>query len=278
METKRRIRLIAFDLDGTTLRGRTELSDRNRIAMEKADAAGVLVVPATGRLRSFLPPALAELPCLHYAITSNGAAVWDLKKNERICTNLIPTHAALQVQRVLADYELFVEYYVNGRAVVETDEPERARTVYGLPESKYYFLTKDYLRVEDVKAYLEQNAVEPEKINLMYIPDAIYAEVLARLQQIDGLEITFSNVDNIEINAKGCDKGLALLALCEKLGIDPEETLAVGDNGNDLAMLRAAGIAAVVGNGIEEAKQAADAVVAPCLEDGFAEAVEGFVL
>ena len=44
------------------------------------------------------------------------------------------------------------------------------------------------------------------------------------------------------------------------------------------AALRAAGFAAVVGNGIPAAKAEADAVVAPCLEDGFAEAVERFVL
>ena len=50
------------------------------------------------------------------------------------------------------------------------------------------------------------------------------------------------------------------------------------DNGNDLGMLKAAGFAAVVGNGIEEAKAIADAVVAPCIEDGFAEAVERFAL
>jgi len=54
--------------------------------------------------------------------------------------------------------------------------------------------------------------------------------------------------------------------------------MAAGDNGNDLGMLKAAGFAAVVGNGIEEAKAIADAVVAPCIEDGFAEAVERFAL
>ena len=54
--------------------------------------------------------------------------------------------------------------------------------------------------------------------------------------------------------------------------------MAVVDNGNDLGMLRAAGLAAVVGNGIPAVKALADVVVAPCADDGFAEAVERFAL
>mgnify|MGYP000786606079 CR=1 FL=1 len=148
-EAKRNIKLIAFDLDGTTLHGFAELSERNRRAMEKANDADILVVPATGRVRNFIPPCLTELPFIRYAITSNGGAVWDILENK---------------------------------------------------------------------------------------------------------------------------------VLCKVLGIDPKNTMAAGDNGNDLGMLKAAGFAAVVGNGIEEAKAIADAVVAPCIEDGFAEAVERFAL
>lgn len=113
---------------------------------------------------------------------------------------------------------------------------------------------------------------------MMFIPESVRPEILARLQKLGGIELTFSNVDNIEINKKGCDKGTALYSLCKVLGIDPKNAMAAGDNGNDLGMLKAAGFAAVVGNGIEEAKAIADAVVAPCIEDGFAEAVERFAL
>ena len=234
-EAKRNIKLIAFDLDGTTLHGFAELSERNRRAMEKANGADILVVPATGRVRNFIPPCLTELPFIRYAITSNGGAVWDILENKVLCTDLIPTETALEVQKIFDDYELYVEYYVHGRGVTKRGNPDKARTIFGFPEEKYYFLTK-------------------------------------------GIELTFSNVDNIEINKKGCDKGTALYSLCKVLGIDPQNTMAAGDNGNDLGMLKAAGFAAVVGNGIEEAKAIADAVVAPCIEDGFAEAVERFAL
>lgn len=278
LKREKEIRLVAFDLDGTTLRGHAELSERNRWAMEKAHAEGILVVPATGRVRNFIPPCLSELPFIRYAITSNGGAVWDLHENKFLCGNRIPTETALEVQRIFDDYELYVEYYVNGCGVTRRGDPDRAKTVYGLPEKLFYFLTKAYVFVDSLSGYLRESGAEPEKINMMFIPERVRAEVLTRLRKIDGIEITYSNVDNIEINNKGCDKGTALTALCGALGMDPAATMAVGDNGNDLGMLRAAGFAAVVGNGIPTAKAEADAVVAPCAEDGFAEAVERFAL
>ena len=58
------IRLAAFDLDGTTLKNHGELSPENRRAILAAAQQGVLTVPATGRLYSFLPPSLMSLPCI----------------------------------------------------------------------------------------------------------------------------------------------------------------------------------------------------------------------
>ena len=133
---KRNIKLIAFDLDGTTLHGFAELSERNRRAMEKANDADILVVPATGRVRNFIPPCLTELPFIRYAITSNGGAVWDILENKVLCTDLIPTETALEVQKIFDDYELYVEYYVHGRGVTKRGNPDKARTVFGFPGRK----------------------------------------------------------------------------------------------------------------------------------------------
>ena len=110
-EAKRNIKLIAFDLDGTTLHGFAELSERNRRAMEKANDAGILVVPATGRVRNFIPPCLTELPFIRYAITSNGGAVWDVLENKVLCTDLIPTETAREVQKIFDERDILVYIY-----------------------------------------------------------------------------------------------------------------------------------------------------------------------
>ena len=110
-EAKRNIKLIAFDLDGTTLHGFAELSERNRRTMEKANDADILVVPATGRVRNFIPPCLTELPFIRYAITSNGGAVWDILESKVLCTDLIPTETALEVQKIFDERDILVYIY-----------------------------------------------------------------------------------------------------------------------------------------------------------------------
>ena len=109
-EAKRNIKLIAFDLDGTTLHGFAELSERNRRAMEKANDADILVVPATGRVRNFIPPCLTELPFIRYAITSNGGAVWDILENKVLCTEIIASKTEHDVHTNFDDNVLRVVY------------------------------------------------------------------------------------------------------------------------------------------------------------------------
>ena len=72
------VRLVALDLDGTLLSRNNEVTPATREAIARAVAHGVAVVPATGRPLASLPPVVAKLPGIRYAITSNGAAVWDL--------------------------------------------------------------------------------------------------------------------------------------------------------------------------------------------------------
>ena len=278
MKPKQKIRLVAFDLDGTTLQRGNMLSERNRCAMEKAAETGVYVVPCTGRIMSFLPDCLKTLSCIRYAITSNGAAVWDMKENRCIATNLICPETALKVLEAAEKYRVYVELYVNGESVTQQGNPEKAESWFGFPPEKLFFTKKSYKLVENLTDYVVNGQVHIEKINFMYVPDEVRDAFYAELLSIGGLEITYSNVDNFELNTLGCDKGWGLRALCDVLSIDVEASLAIGDNGNDFGMLREAGFSVAVENAIDEVKKMCDATVSDYREDGFAEAVECFVL
>ena len=83
------VRLAALDLDGTLLNRNNEVTLATRQAIARAVEHGVVVVPATGRPLASLPPVVAKLPGIRYAITSNGAAVWDL--GDVLCTAAMPT-------------------------------------------------------------------------------------------------------------------------------------------------------------------------------------------
>ena len=96
------------------------------------------------------------------------------------------------------------------------------------------------------------------------------AEVAERL----GLWHAASDRNNIEIAPAGATKASGLATLCAELGIPMSQVCAIGDAGNDAAMLRAAGLGVAMGNATPEARAAADEVTLTNAEDGFAEFVE----
>ena len=273
------IQLIAFDLDGTALTEHKYLSQGNRQALEEAARKGAALVPASGRMKDFLPPEITSIPGVRYAITANGAGVYDLETGEAVHRALIPSEKALEVQALLDQYDLFVEYYKDGRAATRRGDPERAVSHYGFPEYKLHFLTKDYRLTDNLSQMLRETRLCPEKINLPYLPTPqLHREVWQRLEALGGLALTSSIPDNIEINAENADKGRALEALAGRLSIPRENILALGDNGNDLTMLQYAGVSVCMGDGSPEAKAAAKYLCAPHTEDGLAQAVRRFVL
>ena len=93
-------RLVALDLDGTLLNHQGQVTPHTRQAIAEAVARGIVVLPATGRPLSNLPPVVAQLTGIRYAITSNGAAVWDLGTDpmsavySRYCNAGLPHRAA----------------------------------------------------------------------------------------------------------------------------------------------------------------------------------------
>ena len=126
---------------------------------------------------------------------------------------------------------------------------------------------------------LVDTGLRPEKINLPFVgPPERRQEVWQRLEALGGLQLTSSIPDNIEVNVLGADKGHALEALAGQLGISREKVMALGDNGNDVAMLRYAGISVAMEDGSQEAKDAAKFVTVAHTQDGLARALERFVL
>ena len=80
-------------------------------------------------------------------------------------------------------------------------------------------------------------------------------------------DIVVSAADNLELTEPGVNKGASLAGLMERLGLVPEEVMAIGDSGNDAAMLDFAGVGVAMGNGEEALKQKAD-LIAPTNEEG----------
>ena len=272
------IRLIALDLDGTLLNSDKELTERNRAALAAAAEAGVEIVPATGRFYRGMPAVIRELPFVRYAVTINGAQVLDVRTGETLYAAEIPTEEALSFLSYLDTLPVIYDCYAGGGGYM-TDAMQRRAADYISNARSLDMVLRLRSPVPELKAYLAENRLSPQKIQLFTrdIPlrDALVGELAERYPR---LAVTTSLPNNIEINSMDADKGKALLGLAERLGVDRAQTAAFGDALNDLTMLRAAGTGVAMGNAHPALKEAADAVTADCDHDGVAEYIEHAIL
>ena len=292
------VRLVALDLDGTLLSRSNEVTPATREAIARAVAHGVAVVPATGRPLASLPPVVAKLPGIRYAITSNGAAVWDLgddpmgavysrysnaaqrHTSEPACLlhRLMPTETAREVFALFQQYDGELSVFCNGLAIKTPEGIAKlaSRTTHFLSSEARQNLTDGrFTVIPGIESWMSRHAHEIEKLCMFFDSTEKTAAALPGFQAIPGVEVVQGSPDNIEVTAAGVDKGEALRALADRLGVPHACTLAVGDSENDRAMLQKAGVAAVMANGMPEIRALAHLVSkADCDHDGVAEILE----
>lgn len=270
------IKLVALDMDGTTLNdNHITVSRKNRAAISQAIGQGVAVVPATGRSLAELPSSVRRIPGVRYAITSNGASVTDLQSGEALYENLIDSETAAEIFETAERFSAYAELYYQGRAFMQRDSiPGLLRAFHPLKLCYFLSLRK---QVKNLADFVRRAANPVEKIEILPFSREEQGKLLATLRDLP-VSITTSGMNSVEITNRGANKGTALAFLCGLLQIEPGETMAVGDNGNDREMLERAGISVAVENADEEIKRLAGYVTRPNVQSGVAAALHRFVL
>lgn len=267
----KKIELIATDLDGTLLTDDKRISKVNLKAINDAVDAGIYFVPSTGRALYTIPENVLSLEGVKYVITSNGAAVTDLKSKEIIYKKQLDINTAQQVIEYGLDMGIMVEIFVNGRAY--TLKKFMARLVeYGV-NPKFTDWMEDTRTVVNKFEEILKNGTTVENINMIYTDLSERVETHSYLTRNLEVEVTNSLGYNLEVGAKGCSKGEALEALAKKLSIDMGKVMCLGDNDNDRDMLRRAGISIAMANADNTLKENVTYVSKGNNEDGFAHAV-----
>lgn len=268
------IRMIAVDLDGTLLaRDGATVPEENIRALRRAAEKGAEIVLASGRSLVMMEDAAAQLGCVGYAVSSQGAAVTDLRTGRRLAERGLTPEQRRAVIAVLAPYDPLIEVYCDNRIYVERGELERRP-----PVSDFDLLRFRYDdRVDSLEGALGERTVE--KVDVDFLPDAAALEdVRVKLEAMGGLYVVTYPVHlHIEVSHAGAAKRFGLEALCAHLGIGAEEVLALGDSNNDLDMFAWAGCSVAMGNGSALARQAADMVTASNDQGGVAKAVEALM-
>lgn len=265
------IRALFLDLDGTLVGAQNRVSSRVKAAVDAARAAGCHVVLCTGRSRVSTVPVADQLGFRGYAVVSNGAVVTHLDTGEVVCCNRIPIPTALAAVRSLLEAGAAPQVYEDAlRSARILYHPERPVEIHN-PE-----------RQQPWPELTESLPFEPICIS-SFGPEETLRPVAERLAR-NPLPGTFVEQAGthaawcLEIHHTQSGKCNGLQRVTERLGVDREEVLAIGDHINDLKMIHFAGVGVAMGNALPETRAAADWVTGTLAEDGVAQAIQRFVL
>lgn len=275
--TDKTIKMVALDLDGTTLNDFGKISKRTMEAFQKAMDQGVHIVVCTGRTFQSLPQQLFEIPGLEYVVTSNGAKITRLADRATVYENNIGGDAVSQIAEVLKPTGYSLEVFLEGGAYIAREEYEEYETIGSTYRDIGYVLSTRK-PVENFFEFIHENREHIENINISFPKLEDRGVLMEMLAPVEHVTLTSSFVHNIEVGGETTSKAEALRHLMGKLGLTARQLMAAGDSLNDLAMIQLAEIGVVMGNASEEMKAHGDYLTDTNGEDGVAKAIERFVL
>lgn len=271
-ENKSKYKLLALDLDGTTLGDRASLSQANKEALHRAMEAGVHIVVATGRSFSSLPESILFLDWLEYSITSNGGEVRNLKDGLLLKRSCLDEEATLKIHKILTDDPHMIEVFVGGHPYMDQEEYD------GIVEGRITSRARAYVMatrnpIADVMGFLKDKAGQIENINIFFSDQEDRENMRKKLLAIADVNVTSSMPDNLEVGGLDASKGDGVAFLVDHLGISKDQVIACGDNPNDISMVREAGLGVAVANADDSLKAVADIVTVSNKEDAVAKII-----
>lgn len=266
-----RYRLLALDLDGTTVGADLVVAPQVIAMVGAAQACGVHVILATGRMFGATLPFAAQLQVRDPLICYQGALIRHPHTLVTYAHVGMPPLLASEAVALLLTAGVFVIAYVDERLCVAANRPELDAYLRWHPDDT------EVVVVSDLPAFVA--AHPPTK--LVFIAESlVVAREVARLGQhfAGRLAVVRSHERLGELTALGVDKGRALAQVAGYLGIERSAVVAIGDHENDMPMIAWAGLGLAMGNAIAEVQRIAAAVVPSVEEAGVAWAIERYVL
>ena len=268
------IKLIACDMDGTLLNSDKQLSEKNIEAVKRLKAAGVLFVIATGRHDSMIKPFLEELHIEMPVISCNGALVREPFHDKLYSVTPIERDTALKVAEICrtrgTDYHIYCHNMIYGESLTG-----KIKYYYDLNQSLSERDQVEFCIDKDYKNFILNTEEELLKVLILSDNPDELSSIEKEINSETGLTPFLSDNDLLDTMQNGITKAYALEQLINKLGISVEETAAIGDQFNDLDMIRFAGTGIAMANAVPAVKEAASFVTAASNdESGVAEAIE----
>ncbi|WHY67037.1 Cof-type HAD-IIB family hydrolase [Neobacillus sp. SuZ13] len=279
------IKCIATDMDGTLLNSVQQISSANKEAILKAQSQGVEVVVATGRSYQEATYVLSEAGLTCPVICVNGAEVRS-KEGDVLSATPIGKQLAREVAARLTEKDVYFEVYTNQGAF--TIDPDKAVSILvdivmsANPEANQAEIIeaagariRDGLiqTIEDYELLFANDQYQIYKFLVFSFDGEKLEAANQALADLEELAIASSGHENLEITNREAQKGIALESFVKERGIDLAETMAIGDNYNDVSMFEKAGRSVAMGNANYEIKSLCDVITDTNVESGVAKAI-----
>ncbi len=260
------IKMVVTDIDGTIYSEKQGLTDNVKACMQNLIKNGIHVAIATGRTYAsakYIADEIGiECPLICYQgglINTYDGKILDVK--------YLPQDIARKIVTELRNRNIHMNIYIEDVLYVENDNDY----------IKAYVGNKgiDYFKVNsfDDLDFSKLNKILAIDNNPQLIEDLI-KELKTKYPEI---YVVKSTDTFCEIANKEATKGNAIKFLANKLGFTEKEVLAIGDQNNDIEMVKTAGIGVAMGNGTEEIKAKANYITDTVDNEGFVKAINKFV-
>jgi hypothetical protein len=272
-----RYKLLAMDIDGTLVDSRAEFRPAAREALRRAVDAGLRVVLCTGRRYRTAVPIAQEAGIALPIICHSGALVKNTATHATVYAQPLAGETLELLMASLADFGLtplaFTDTYEHGTDFyVERDATlTRYHEDYLVKNAGWYAAVGSLRR--DLPAPVIQVCTFGE-LNELRERQAQLRQRLGGLTTCHLLHSAKYLGNFLEFQSGSASKWAALCSLLDSYGIAPDEVVAIGDDENDISMLRAAGLGVAMGNAAPAVKSAAHVVAPSNDDDGVARVID----
>ncbi len=264
-------KLVALDMDGTLLKEDKTISKENLEAIKRAKENGIKVVLATGRPTKGIEKYLKQLNLLNdgdYAVAFNGAVVQNTKTGEIIAKNFMNLNDLEYLYTLSKKLDVNIHALTPSSCITPklNKYSELEATINGIP-----------LEIVDFDNINKDTTI----VKVMFIDDeSILNKVIENLPDDinDRYTIVRSAPFFLEFINKKVNKGFGVEVLAKNLGINQEEVICMGDAGNDIHMIKYAGLGVAMGNAFPELKEIANYITKTNEEHGVAHVINKFIL
>lgn len=270
-------KMLILDLDGTVLDNQKNIPEKNLKAIQKLGETGVIVAICSGRIYSGARTYAKELGLKGPLIACNGALIKIIEDNSLIYSNPLNIEDAIRTAEHCKSKDTYIHAYID--EVLVTEQLKFTSLSYS---ERNKTLAEEYrlnIKItENIVDFIKNYSNRIDKIVAISENSTLLNQLREEISKSQNVEIASSSFDNIEIMNRGVSKGKAIEFLCNYMNIDISQVIAIGDNENDIEMLKTVGFPIAMGNASDEVKSISKFITDTNENTGVAKAIEKFFL